>query len=66
MYIIICNYPTTRKLATILTRSLIQDTPIWDKYSVKYTQLNIQFGRARNIQLSPEEEVVLVFTKSVG
>ena len=42
-------------------RSLIQDTPIWDKYSVKYTQLNIQFGRAHNIQLSPEVEVVLVF-----
>ena len=47
-------------------RSLIQDTPIWDKYSVKYIQFNIQVGRARNIQLSPEEEVVLVFTKSVG
>ena len=48
-------------------RSLIQDTPVWDKYSVKYTQLNIQFGRARhNIQLSPEVEVVLVCTKSVG
>ena len=47
-------------------RSLIQDTPIWDKYSVKYTKLNIQFGRAHNIQLSPEVEVVLVFTKSVG
>ena len=44
----------------------IQDTPVWDKYSVKYTQLNIQFGRAHNIQLSPEVEVVLVFTKSVG
>ena len=40
-------------------RSLIQDTPIWDKYSVKYNQLNI-------IQLSPEVEVVLLFTKSVG
>ena len=34
-------------------RSLIQDTPIRDKYSVKYTQLNIQFGRAHNIQLFP-------------
>ena len=55
-----------KKLATILMRSLIQDTPVWDKYSVKYTQLNIQFGRAHNIQLSPEVEVVLVFTKSVG
>ena len=47
-------------------RSLIQDTPIWDKYSVKYTQVNIQFERAHNVQLSPEEEVGLVFTKSVG
>ena len=50
----------------ILMRSLIQDTPIWDKYSVNYTQLNIQFGRAHIVQLSPEKEVVLVFTKSVG
>ena len=48
------------------THEISQDTPIWDKYSVKYTQLNIQFGRAHNIQLSPEVEVVLVFTKSVG
>ena len=26
------------------THEISQDTPIWDKYSVKYTQLNIQFG----------------------
>ena len=29
------------------THEISQDTPIWDKYSVKYTQLNIQFGLAR-------------------
>ena len=49
-------------------RSLIQDTQMWHIYSVKYmyTQLSIQFGLAHNVQLSPEVEVVLVFTKSVG
>ena len=33
------------------THEISQDTPIWDKYSVKYTQLNIQFGLARKLFL---------------